>query len=128
MSILIYARREIEGLPERVDDEGSKVHRVTRPLNIMWTVEREWSAEAGNMAILGKSSFSCLRHCTEPQVCGHPRFDRHVRKAVRASQYDAVLFQSSFQPDETPESKIAWSQFLREGSGRRGRPTRRAST
>ena len=45
-------------------------------------------------------------------VCGHPFFERCIRRAVSRAKHSITLFGSTFQPDETYASKTCWDRFV----------------
>ena len=53
LNLVLYLPYEGETVQEKLESQSSRLFQLRTNLDIGWTVEKEWSAEAGNMAVLG---------------------------------------------------------------------------
>ena len=119
MVIYMPYEREVTRLYER----QPRVFEARLPLAIEWTIAKEWSTEAGTMAVSGIASYVVLLRDSILMlaVCGHPKFERRVRRGVSNAGHCINLFGSSFQPDETKASKACWERFATGNADHRAR-------
>ncbi|KAL9078311.1 MAG: hypothetical protein Q9157_002774 [Trypethelium eluteriae] len=67
-----------------------RLFRIQDDLELSWLLNKEWAAEAGNMAV---------------SICGPPSFEQAVRRALKRCRHTITLHEVSFQPDETQDSQ-----------------------
>jgi hypothetical protein len=104
-------------------------------------IEAEWSAEAGNMAILRKCVYSRVfvvgqaAYAQLYAVCGSPIMEANVRKSVRSLHGDITIITSAFRLDVARDRSNNKEQELyeirddemqvEEGSAMQDRPARK---
>lgn len=95
------------------DQTKDRWYRVNGALDVPWFISKEWTAEAGTMAI----SRTCYRRSSRGHgltvlvVCGTPMFEHCVRRALRSMTWDITLICSDFQIDESEDSHTASFRF-----------------
>lgn len=113
LTVFLVYPSESEGTSQErvfsIKQPRERIYPLTGKLDMDWWVEKEWSAEAGNMLVTGM----CVPHstritCLAIVVCGSPQFERSVRKAIRSSRRNISFSNSDFQPDETPLSSLRY--------------------
>lgn len=91
---------------------NDRFFRTDQSLDLDWYIDRESSADAGNMAVSGKHKVDAIDNlCLTASVCGTPRFEEAVRHGVRASARDIYLFWPGFCPQETEDSRASQHRY-----------------
>lgn len=90
-----------------------RLYRVNGALDVPWFISKEWTAEAGTMAVSRRCHLKpFISHgLTVLVVCGTPMFEQRVRRALRSMAADITLMSSDFQIDESEDSHTASFRF-----------------
>lgn len=98
---------QVDALVEREWGSIRQVYPMTTNLDVEWFIEQEWGAEAGNMIVARMFHSLFLGNTVKCPVCGSPRFEQVVRKAIRRSPHDMALLDGDLQLDETITSEMS---------------------